>query len=172
MSFVNIIKLLLLVPQSATLRHALLSYVIVICNAAVCEDSAKDRGPFVNPTHEGSIILLGADTSLFVITSWAVTKWLPGNTAVKNTLQGSWRAQVEGNNRNVWDMRHCTEQLFVFLISDCAAQPQLKQHNPTRLAVSMENLIQVRPDTEEYIPTLFLSVISAIGLMWWAIAGR
>lgn len=94
-----------------------------------------------------------------------MTKWLPGNTAVKNTLQGSWRAQVEGNNRNVWDMRHCTEQLFVFLISDCAAQPQLKQHNPTRLAVSMENLIQVRPDTEEYIPTLFLSVISAIGLM-------
>ena len=34
-SFVNIIKLLLLIPQSVTLRHALLSYLIVICTAAV-----------------------------------------------------------------------------------------------------------------------------------------
>lgn len=125
-SFVNIIKLLLLIPQSVTLRHALLSYLIVICTVAVSKDSAKDHGPFVDPTHEGSIILLGADTSLFIIASWAVTEWLPGNTAVKNTLQGSWRAQVEGNNRNVWDTRHCTEQLFVFLVTDCAAQPQLK----------------------------------------------
>lgn len=32
-----------------------------------------------------------------------MTKWLPGNTAVKTTLQDSWKAQIKYNNRNVWD---------------------------------------------------------------------
>lgn len=138
LSFLCINKLLLVIPQSVTLSHTSLSCLIAVCIIAVPKDLDKDRGPFVKPTREGCIILLGADTPLLVITSWAVTKWLPGNTAVKNTLQGSWRAQVRWNNRSVWDTSSCIEQpvLFMFLLFDYTAQPWLRVYGIIPLALS------------------------------------
>lgn len=67
--FLDKIKLLLIILQSFTLSHTLLSCLIAVCIVAVPKDSDKEHGPFVKPVHDGSVILLGVDTPLLIITS-------------------------------------------------------------------------------------------------------